>query len=1652
MFWKIVKRTILVILILFVSLILCIRSQWGQDIIVTEITDYISNKTNTKVEIKKFYVTFSGNLLLEGLYLEDKKGDTLVYSENIEASIALMPLIRGNAFHLKWLESEGLKANISRKDSISKFNYDFLLDAFATQDTTTQTTEEALKIKLGALNFKDIDVTYNDAVLGIESAMKLNTLNLEAKDVDIVKMRFDVKNAIVADGTIKYNQTKAFPVVAAEEATKLPFISIQNLDVKKTEIAYTSAPEYLELDLTIDELRTQVPTLDLEKQIIGVGDLNLKNSIIKFQQLAPTVGSTNFEWPEWTITADKVELVNNEISAKTGRTILVRNVFNAENIQFKNVDLKANSVAYKPGNASASVENLSFIDRSGFQIKNLATQLQLDNTSTTLKNLSVRTNNSSINGALTVDYTSINDLIQNPNLSRISLTLPSLNINPKDAYFFSPELKNNTYITAFSKKQLTGSLQLNGTLNDLNIPNTDLTWGENTKINLQGSIKNALDIDNLTVDFKNFNLVSNKKDAFNFIDPALVTVQVPEKFQLKGTLNGGLTNLKTNATLKTSDGNIVLKGNFKNNKKIAFNGTFNVDNLALGKILSNEKLGVYSFTTTVNGEGNSLNTLDATLATDFKKLSYNGYDFSELNLDGKITNGNGNLNLQFKDKNLDFEMVNTVELDTVASKIHTVLDVKGVNFQTLKLAEEDVRAKLKLEADIVGNSTENLRFNGTITDALSVRNNRPYLLGKIMFNGKLTDKTTAFDIDSNPIKASLVSNTGILNLIDELQQQFDNYFKENITASESVTVSNTTMKFDATVKQAPILKDLFLPKLESLNPIEITVDFSAENNSLTAIAKAPQITYNGNTLDSLDFSLNAEKQALDFDFELGTLKTGALEIQKIRLDGNLKDKILYTNFIAKDSSETLIQIASEITREKDSTNFHINPEGLILNKQNWVILPNNKITFAFDYLGFNDFELSQGEQQITVSSTLPRETLPHIGFNFKNFKLSTITSIFNQEKLLASGKLNGEFIAENPFGDLGILAKANITNLEVLEVPLGTLNLDAKSLNRSKYDLNLDVTGKNLNLSIIGDYTANENGAPLNFDIDLKNLELKAIEEFSSKYISKTAGNISGDFKLSGTTNVPTLLGALKFNNATLTVNAFNAAFTLPKESIKIDEAGIYFDKFTMLDTNQNPFVLDGDISTKTLTNPSFALTLKAKNIEVLNSTEEANDLFYGKVNLDADVSVDGTLQHPKVRGSLMINETSDFTYVIPEDEVNLVEKEGIVIFVNKKNPDDILTNQRDVSSKAILRGYDIDAKLSISNKAVFNIIVDERTGDNLKVSGTGDFNFGISENGDMSLSGKYEVTSGHYEVSLYNLVRRHFDIAPGSSIVWRGNPLEADMDIRAIYKVETAASGLMASQLTGESASVTSKYRQKLPFLVYLNLEGQLLKPEISFNLDIPRDNQGELGGAVYAQVQQLNTREDELNKQVFSLLVLNQFFPSATNDGSSGGSLSIARDNANNVLSNQLNNFSNKLFGKSGIEVDFGLSSYTDYQGNSATDRTQLDISARKRLLNDRLIVEVGSGVDIQENSQNAGQTTPLVGTVNIQYLFDDNGRWRLKAYRRNDFENVIDGQVILTGISLIFNQEFNKFEELFAKAVKEEVAKTKEDEKTKKDKPKE
>ncbi|MEP3821390.1 MAG: translocation/assembly module TamB, partial [Nonlabens ulvanivorans] len=155
-------RTMLGILIFLILLLLFIRSPWGQSIIIGQVIDYVKGKTGTEIQLDRAFITFDGNIQVDGLYMGDVNNDTLVYSRSLEADMALWPLINGTGIDLDYLKWNGLTARVVRKDSIEGFNYQFLTDAFATAPDTT--ASQPLNLNIGNIVLTNFDVIYKDQV------------------------------------------------------------------------------------------------------------------------------------------------------------------------------------------------------------------------------------------------------------------------------------------------------------------------------------------------------------------------------------------------------------------------------------------------------------------------------------------------------------------------------------------------------------------------------------------------------------------------------------------------------------------------------------------------------------------------------------------------------------------------------------------------------------------------------------------------------------------------------------------------------------------------------------------------------------------------------------------------------------------------------------------------------------------------------------------------------------------------------------------------------------------------------------------------------------------------------------------------------------------------------------------------------------------------------------------------------------------------------------------------------------------------------------------------------------------------------------------------------------------------------------------------
>ena len=267
----------------------------------------------------------------------------------------------------------------------------------------------------------------------------------------------------------------------------------------------------------------------------------------------------------------------------------------------------------------------------------------------------------------------------------------------------------------------------------------------------------------------------------------------------------------------------------------------------------------------------------------------------------------------------------------------------------------------------------------------------------------------------------------------------------------------------------------------------------------------------------------------------------------------------------------------------------------------------------------------------------------------------------------------------------------------------------------------------------------------------------------------------------------------------------------------------ILISDFEITDKHNNAAQLDGKILIEEFKTFKLNLGFDATDFQILNSTEKDNELFYGSVKVTTKAKVTGTLTQPVVNMNINLSDDSNFTFVVPQSEKGVLEQKGIVRWVDRdaKNDPFLASIKSQDTIKSAFTGVDLSANIELNGKETFNIIIDPVTGDKLSVKGNATLTLDNDATGDMVLTGRYEIDEGTYDFSFYKFIKRKFEIEKGSTILWVGEPVDAVLNLRAIYEVEASPIELIANQTVDNEE--LNQYKQRLPFMVYLQYKGAI-------------------------------------------------------------------------------------------------------------------------------------------------------------------------------------------------------------------------------------
>ena len=975
--------------------------------------------------------------------------------------------------------------------------------------------------------------------------------------------------------------------------------------------------------------------------------------------------------------------------------------------------------------------------------------------------------------------------------------------------------------------------------------------------------------------------------------------------------------------------------------------------------------------------------------------------------------------------------------------LNFIANVDSVKPQALHLTPQAIIYHGKIEGNLTNINPDSLNGNLLLTNSVLVTNGERTQLDSVRLYADNSNGQQLIRLQSPFMFAEIKGRYKLTQLADVIQQSIDPYFSLTNTKNTN-RVDNHDFTINAKAYDNPALR-AFVPELKKLDSINIAASFSTATG-MNATVSAPLIVYGTNTINDIKLDAVTRNNQIEYNTSFSHLKSGTFAMFATSLHGSISNNLInFSLHIQDPQAKNKYHISGTFSQPSaNNYNFQVKPDSLVLNYEPWTVNQNNLIQLLNGDIVANQFSLSKGVQQLSLNSVGGGANRP-LSIDFKNFKIATLTALIQTDSVLVDGELNGNVLLKDYKTQPTFTSDLVINNLSIYKDTLGNVTAQVINTTPNVYNANIVLTGRGNDLKASGVYYVKPgNNSNFDFALDIKTLQMKALEGPSFGAIRNSSGSLSGNITLKGTIDDPILRGTINFNKTAFNLKAINSFFKVDNESLTIDNTGFAFNNFIIQDTADNNLVIDGRVNTTNFKDYAFKLKVNADNFQVLNTTKKDNKLFYGKMVLTTALNIRGTNDEPVVDGSITVNDKTKFTFVMPQDEPGVIDREGIVRFVDLSatTEDSLFMLPYDSLNISRLVGYDISTNITIDRNAEFNLIVDAANGDFINMKGEGLLSAGIDPSGKITLVGSYQLDEGSYELS-FNFLRRKFDIQKGSRILWTGEPTHADIDVSGVYIANASPLDLVQNQISNDVA-IRNTYRQKLPFEVWLTLKGDLLRPAVSFDIRLPEDKSyivsKDIISAVQNKLLQIREEPGEINKQVFALLLLSRFVNENPFDNSNGGldPAEFARESVSKLLSEQLNSLAGGLI--AGVDINFDLITASDYTTGEKRNRTDFTVGLTKQLLGNRLRVTVGSNFELAGPSVPNGKgANNIAGNVTVDYNISRDGRYVLRVYRKNEYEGVIEGYIIETGVGFIINVDYDHFKELLQRSKQKKNSKT-------------
>ncbi len=1282
-----------------------------------------------------------------------------------------------------------------------------------------------------------------------------------------------------------------------------------------------------------------------------------------------------------------------------------------ENIlDFRDLDISASDFQILGPEVSTEVQELSFKSKRDLEVEKLATVFKYTKQQMRFDSLRIKTPGSDLKGNLVFNYDR-KDFADFTDKVKVVA-------NFQDSKVAFNEI-NHLYDQFGKEKEVVFSSSLSGVLNDLNAEQLFLQ-SDNT------GIRGDFNFKNLFSKSEPFSMSANMKNVttsyyeLRSLMPNILGKSIPSLFQKLGqfTIRGDAditeTSIDAKVNINTAIGSSYTDlelTNVNNIDNATYEGFVSLIDFDLGDFLDNKRLGKTTLDFNVEGQG-FVQDINTEVIGQIYSVNFNDYDYKDIKVSGILKEQLFDGSLVSNDENLQFNFKGLADFGEDSNNFNFIASVDHADLKKLNFINDSISIfKGNVNMDVTGNTLDNLVGDVKFTKTIFQNKNDTYYFDDFKVSSTFeNDSIRVIDINSPDIITGYMKGNFRVNELGKLVQNsigsiYTNYRPFEISEGQ-------TMSFNFKIYNKIV--DVFFPEVQFDPNTFIRGNIIADKGDFKLNFKSPKIQAYGNVADSIDIKIDNKNPLFNTYVSVADLSTSYYDVKDFSLiNTTLKDTLFFrTEFKGGSEFDDSYNLnfyhtfnqenKSVIGLKRSDVSFKgnqwiLNKEG---NRQNKVILNRTLDSIWIEEIVMNNEE----QEQIRLKGQLADSTYKDLELQFKIVSLNKITPSIDSLKL--QGEVNGT---------LNVLQKDDVylpsSNLAIADFAVNDMRMGDLTIgivgNRDLTDfvVNSQITDRGVEkMGVVGNIK-NDGEIPLaNLLINFNELDLEPFSPLGEDVITNIRGDLSGSARIRGPVDNPEFSGILTLDNAGLAIPYLNVDYSFaPNSRVDLRDQTFDFDQIRITDVaKRTKAVLDGTITHRYFEDWFLDLDIDTNNNRflILDTAFEEEVLYYGTGFINGQGRIFGPTNALTIKVDA---ETAEGTSLkIPLSDVASVGDYSFINFI-ERNSIKTIEEQRILED---FEGLELEFDLVVTPDAEVEIVTDRKTGSSLKGTGEGILLIRINTRGKFEMFGDFVVVTGEYNYRFGGIIDKTFTVRPGGTIIWDREPLEAQLQLEAVYSLNANPAPLLDDP----------GYTRRIPTQVVTKLTGELESPDIEFNVEFPGTN-------TIVQSELEYRLQDPTVEERNALFLLAQ--GSFVSDQSG-----INRQAVTGNLLQSASGLLNQVLGGENDKFNLGLSYEQGVLDRNADVQTENRIGVTvSTQISDRILFNGRVGVPVGGASE-----TVVAGDFEIQLLLNEEGTLSAKFFNReNEIQEFFaQRQGYTQGAGLSYEVDFNSFKELFRRVV--------------------